>query len=462
MQFDKIIQNGTVVTATDTYQADVGIKGEKITSIAERLAADLATEVIDAKGRYLFPGGIDVHTHLDMPLCKITSKDDFLTGTIAAACGGTTTIVDFSTQEKGHTLQEAVDTWHRKAEGKAVIDYGFHIAVADLNEAILAEMVTMIGRGYPSFKLYMTYKDLRINDEGLLRALECCRDHGGLVSVHAENFHAINYFTAKFKHAHQLTPEYHPLSRPPLVEGEAVGRAIKLARMIDAPIYIVHVTCNEALDEIVKARTSGAKVMAETCPQYLLLADDKYHNSDFESAKYVISPPLRSIENQEILWRGLADSNLLVVASDHCPFDFKGQKELGRNFFGDIPNGAAGIELRMALLFDRGVNARRIDLQKYVAITATNPAKIFGLAPQKGSIAVGSDADLVIFDPNLKKTITKKILHENVDYTPYEGLSVTGFPVMTLSRGQIVAQAGEFVGKIGAGKFLPRKNISIL
>lgn len=455
MVLDYLVKNGTVVTGSDIYVADIGIKGEKIVVIGKDLPQDGA-KIIDAAGKYVFPGGIDVHTHFDMPFCGTVSKDDFKTGTIAAACGGTTTIVDFCIQGKGQTLQEALAVWHNKARDKAVIDYGFHMAISDMNDAILQEMPTVIKQGYPSFKFFMTYDGLRVEDDALLKALIQARDHGGMISVHAENYFVIKYLTEKFKQEGKNDPIYHALSRPPLVEGEATGRAIKLAMIADAPLYIVHLTCKSALDEVARARKINAKIMAETCPQYLLLSEDNYREPDFQGAKYVMSPPLRPKENQEQLWQGLAHDKLQTVATDHCPFDFKGQKEMGRDFFGKIPNGSSGVEARMMLLFDRGVNAGKISLNRFVNITATNPAKIFGMYPEKGTIAAGSDADLVIFDPMLQKTISKKILHENVDHTPYEGYKITGFPVMTFSRGQIVAKDGEFVGKVGAGKFIAR------
>lgn len=461
MSLNYLIRNGTLVTSADTCVADIGIAGEKIVVIGKDLPAEGA-KVIDAAGKYIFPGGIDVHTHLDMPFGGTVSKDDFKTGTIAAACGGTTTIVDFCMQGKGQTLQEALINWHNKARNKAVIDYGFHMAITDINEAILQEMPAVIKQGYPSFKLFMTYDGLRVEDDVLLKALIEARDHDGIISVHAENYFVIKYLTEKFRREGKNEPIYHALSRPPLAEGEATGRAIKLALLTEAPLYVVHLTCRSALQEVACARKQSARIMAETCPQYLLLSEDNYREPDFQGAKYVMSPPLRPKENQEYLWRALAHDMLQVVATDHCPFDFKGQKEMGRNFFGEIPNGSAGVEARMMLLFDRGVNSGKISLNRFVAITATNPAKIFGMYPEKGTLAVGSDADITIFDPKLSKTISKKILHENVDHTPYENFQIKGFPIMTFSRGQIVAKNGDFVGQIGAGKFIARHKPMII
>ena len=455
MQVEKLIKNGLIVTGSDSYNADIAIKDGKIAMIGTNMEVD-ATETIDATGKYIFPGGIDVHTHLDMPFCGTTSKDDFETGTIAAACGGTTSIIDFCIQGKGQTLAEALEVWHAKAKGKAAIDYGFHVAITDMNEKVLAEMQEIIQKGYPSFKLFMTYDGLRVDDGALLEALLQAKEHGGLICVHAENYYVVKHMVDKFQKEGKNEPIYHALSRPPLVESEATGRAIKLAQFADAPLYVVHLTCKLSLDEVKKARQAKGKIMAETCPQYLLLSEDNYREPDFNGAKYVISPPLRTKDNQEPLWQGLADNSLQAVSTDHCSFDFKGQKDMGKDFFGKIPNGAPGLEARMVLMFDRGVNSGKISLNRFVEVTATNPAKIFGMYPQKGTIAAGSDADLVIFDPKLEKTITHSMLHENVDYTTYEGFKVTGYPVMTLSRGNVIAKDGEFVGKVGAGKFIKR------
>lgn len=461
MQFDTIIKNGIIVTGSDTYLADIGIKNEKITAIAEALPENGA-EVIDASGKYVFPGGIDVHTHLDMPFGGTVTKDDFKTGTIAAVCGGTTSIIDFCMQGKGQTLAAALEVWHAKAKDKAVIDYGFHVAITDMNNTVLAEMKEIIKQGYPSFKLFMTYEGLRVDDETLLKALIQAKENGGLVCVHAENYYVIKYMVDKFQKEGKNEPIYHALSRPPLVEAEATGRAIKLAQFADAPLYIVHLTCKLSLDEVSRARKANSKVMAETCPQYLLLSEDNYKEPDFNGAKYVLSPPIRTADNQKYLWQGLKDNELQVVSTDHCSFDFKGQKDMGKDFFGKIPNGAPGIETRIPLMYDRGVNAGKISLNRFVEITSTNPAKIFGMYPQKGTITIGADADIVIFDPKLKKTISRKMLHENVDYTAYEGFEVTGYPVMTLSRGKVVAKDGKFVGEVGAGKFIARTNPQIL
>lgn len=454
-EFDLLIKGGRLVTASDSYLADIAIADGKICLIGENLTYSAKT-VVDAAGKYVLPGGIDVHTHMDMPFGGTVASDDFASGTIAAACGGTTTIVDFAIQPKGATLAETTALWQQKAAGKAVIDYSFHIAITDMNEAIMAEMPQAIADGCSSFKLFMTYDGLRVTDDTLLKALQIAKTHGGLVCVHAENYYVIDHLVKTYLAENKTEPIYHALSRPNLAEAEAVSRAITMADLAAAPLYIVHLSCQESLSLIKAARSSGKAIMAETCPQYLLLDEDRYREPDFNGAKYVMSPPLRTKESQEPLWRGLAQGDLQAVATDHCPFFFKGQKEMGREFFGKIPNGAPGVETRMPLLFGIGVRDGKISLNKLVEITATNPAKIFGMYPQKGTLAVGSDADIVIFDPARECTITKDILHERVDYTPYEGFAVQGYPIMTIAGGQVVAQNGEFVGRNGAGRFIKR------
>jgi dihydropyrimidinase len=455
LEFDLIIKGGQIVTASDVYTADLAIRDGKIVLIGRELDFP-APKIVDASGKYLLPGGIDVHTHLDMPFGGTVASDDFATGTIAAACGGTTTIVDYAIQGKGQSLKETAAAWHKKAIGKAVIDYSFHIAITDMNEEILAEMPEIIQAGYSSFKLFMTYDGLRVNDDTLIKALTITRDHGGLVCVHAENYYIIDYLVKRFLTENKTEPIYHALSRPPIAEAEATGRAIKMAKLVEAPLYIVHLSCKEALAELLQAREAGFPVMAETCPQYLLLSEDNYNEPDFNGAKYVMSPPLRTRDNNEILWQALSRGALQVVATDHCPFFFKGQKEMGRDFFGKIPNGAPGIETRMPLLYGVGVAEQKISLQKLVEVSATNPAKIFGMYPSKGTIAVGADADIVVFDPDKDLVLRKKILHENVDYTPYDGTRVKGYPIMTVSGGKIIVENGQFLGQAGAGKFIKR------
>lgn len=453
-EFDRIIKGGTVVTASDVFVADIGIKHGKIVEMASELSSE-GVEVIDASGKYVFPGGIDPHTHMDMPFGGTFSSDDFKTGTIAAACGGTTTIVDFSIQAKGKTLKQATDTWREKADGKAVIDYGLHIALTDMTEEVMNEIPEIIAEGYQSFKLFMTYDGLRVDDGTLLTTLMKVNENGGLSCVHAENYYIIDHYTKKFLSEGKIEPIYHALSRPDLAEGEAAGRAIKIAKIANAPLFIVHNSCEASISEIARAREEGYPIMGETCPQYLLLSEENYREPGFNGAKYVMSPPLRDKKNWPVVWKALKDNDLQVVATDHCAF-FMSQKELGKESFAKIPNGAPGVEARMSLMYTYGVVNGKMDLNKFVQVTSTNAAKVYGMYPQKGTIAIGSDADLVIFDPKVETTLTKSILHENVDYTPYEGFKLKGYPVVTISRGTVIAKDGEFVGKEGAGRFIKR------
>lgn len=452
--FDTIIKNGTIVTASDTYKGDIGIKDGKVVQIGLDLE-DSGKKIIDVGDKYIFPGGIDPHTHMDMPFGGTFSSDDFLTGTKAAACGGTTTIVDFAVQPKGKTLKETTKIWREKADNKACIDYGIHIAITDMNDEILEEMEEVIKEGYSSFKLFMTYEGMRVEDDTLMRALMKARDKGGVICVHAENHYVIDYFIKKLLKEGKTEPKYHAISRPELCEGEAAGRAIKLAEICGAPLYIVHNSCEASVSEIERARKLGYPIMGETCPQYLLLSYENYEEEGFNGAKYVMSPPLRDKKNWEHIWKALSKDTLQVVATDHCPF-FMEQKRMGIDSFNKIPNGAPGVELRMSLMYTYGVLEDRISLQRFVEVTSTNAAKIFGMYPQKGTIAVGSDADLIIFDPNKEIEIKEENLNENVDYTPYEGFKLKGYPVMTLLRGEVIAKNGKFVGQKGVGKFVKR------
>lgn len=458
---DLKIVNGTIVTANRTLRAEVGIDKGKIIKVASRIK-EPANEVIDAKGLYIFPGGIDIHTHLDMPFGGTVSTDDFCTGTIAAAFGGTTTIVDFAIQGKGMTLKDSLETWMKKAEGKAVIDYGFHVAITDLNDAIMEEIPQMVALGVPSFKCFLAYKGaLMINDGALYRILLKSRSAGALVMIHAENGDVLDVLIKDFLTQGKTEPKYHALSRPPEAEGEATGRGIAIAQMAKAPIYIVHLSCKEALEKVKPARGARFPVFAETCPQYLLLSYQNYLEPDFEGAKYVMSPPLRDRSNWKVLWKGLADGDLQIVSTDHCPFNFKGQKEMGRDNFAAIPNGAPGIEHRLSLLFSEGVNKNRITVNRFVDLVSASPAKLFGLFPEKGTVAVGSDADLVLFDPKASFKISAMTQHQNVDYTPYEGFKGKGVAKVVIANGQIIVREGEFLGKPGAGRYLKRKPFRI-
>jgi dihydropyrimidinase len=453
-----LIKNGTVVTATDQYVGDVLVEGERITTIGTALTME-ADRVIDATGKYLFPGGIDVHTHLDMPFGGSKSADDFESGTTAAAFGGTTTIVDFAIQYKGQTLHQAWETWLKKAEGKATIDYGFHMIITDLSDQVEIEMDSMVQQGVTSFKLFMAYPGVfMLDDASIFKALLRTGKNGGTICMHAENGGVIDVLVQRALAEGKTAPKYHALTRPARAEAEATHRAIALAEIADVPIYIVHLSAAEALEMVTEARDRGLPAFAETCPQYLFLSYDNYEEPGFDGAKYVMSPPLRARETQKQLWRGLAYNDLQVISTDHCPFCMKEQKELGRDDFSKIPNGAPGIETRMSLVFDGGVRTGRISLNRFVELTSTSPAKIFGLFPRKGTIAPGSDADIVIFDPAKTQRLAAATLHMNVDYNPYEGREVTGVTETVLSRGRIVIDNGTFTGKAGSGSFLKRNS----
>jgi len=453
-----LITNGTVVTADGSYLADVLIDGETIAQIGRDPAGGTvaADETIDATGRYVIPGGIDVHTHMELPFGGTFAKDTFETGTRAAAFGGTTTIVDFAVQGRGQSLRDGLDAWHAKAEGNAVADYGFHMIMSDVNDATLAEMDTLVAEGVPDFKLFTAYPGVFYSDDGaILRAMQQTASNGGLIMMHAENGMAIDVVAAQTVAAGTTDPIGHGLARKAVFEGEATNRVIRLAEAAGAPVYIVHLSAREALAEVRAARDRGSLVFAETCPQYLFLSLDDLGNG-FEGAKFVCSPPLRPKDHWDDLWSGLVKDDLQLVATDHCPFDFHGQKELGRGDFRKVPNGLPGVEDRVDLLHDGGVVARRITRERWVEIISTAPAKLFGLYPRKGAIAVGSEADLVVYDPNRRRTISAASHHMAVDYSCYEGRSVQGASDVVLSRGSVIVRNGEFTGRKGHGRFLPR------
>jgi dihydropyrimidinase len=457
MSFDTIIRNGSVVTATDTYPADIAIADGKITAIGKDLPTQNSSHVLDAAGKLVLPGGIDVHTHLDMPFGGTTSADDFETGTRAAAFGGTTTLIDFAIQYKGQPLRQAFDTWMSKASNKAVCDYAFHCIVTDVSGGQLSEMNDLVHEGVTSFKLFMAYPGVFMLDDGsIFKALQTTSKNGGMVCMHAENGSAIDVIVQQALAEGKRAPKYHALTRPTTAEAEATGRAIALAEMAGAPIYIVHLSCNEALEKVREARDRGLPVYAETCPQYLYLSIENFDAPGFEGAKYVFTPPLREKWHQEKLWNGLKCDHLQVVSTDHCPFCFKEQKEMGRDDFTKIPNGGPGVEHRMSLIYSGGVASGRFSANRFVQLVSTAPAKLFGLYPRKGTIAVGSDADLVIFDPKRKHTISAKTHHMRVDYSMFEGIQVTGMPDVVLSRGKVVVDGDKFLGRAGHGEFLRR------
>lgn len=457
-----LISGGTVVNATGSVAADVLIDGEKIVGLVSHDSALAGTwargadHVLDATGRLVIPGGVDGHTHMEMPFGGTQSADTFETGTRAAAFGGTTTIVDFAIQRKGHGLREGLDAWHAKAEGKCAIDYGFHMIVSDVNEQSMKEMDGLVDEGVSSFKLFMAYPGVFYSTDGeILRAMQQAETNSALIMMHAENGIAIDVLVAQALARGDADPRFHGTTRPEFLEGEATHRAIQLARTVGAPLYIVHLSATEALDQVVAARDRGQAVFAETCPQYLFLSESDMDRPGFEGAKYVCSPPLRHRRHQQELWRGLRTDDLSIVSTDHCPFCFKEQKELGRGDFSKIPNGLPGVEHRMDLIF-QGVCRGELSLARWVEVTSTTPARMFGLFPQKGIIAPGSEADIVIYDPDAAHTLGASTHHMNVDYSAYEGIEVKGRVVSVLSRGALVIDDDRYVGVHGSGRFLRR------
>ena len=461
MQFDTLIQGGTIVTAADTYKSDIGIKDGRIAAIAASLPPESARQALSAAGCYVMPGGIDVHTHLDMPFGGTVSADDFESGTIAAAHGGTTTLIDFAIQTKGQTLRHAFDTWMKKADRKAAIDYAFHCIATDLPDARLEEMDDLVREGVSSFKLFMAYPGaLMVDDASIFKAMSRAAKNGALICMHAENGSAIDVIVQRALAEGKTAPKYHALTRPTTAEAEATGRAIALAEMAGAPVYIVHLTCNEALEKVREARDRGLPAYAETCPQYLYLSIENFDVPGFEGAKYVFTPPLREKWHQEKLWQGLAADHLQVVSTDHCPFCYKEQKELGIGNFTKIPNGGPGIEHRLSLIFTGGVHGKRFSVNRFVELVSTTPAKLFGLYPRKGTLAVGADADIVIFDPEKEDTISAATHHMRVDYSMFEGIKIKGVPRQVLSAGRLIIDNGKFTGKAGSGQFLKRNTYS--
>jgi dihydropyrimidinase len=456
-----LISNGTVVNGDGSTQADVLVDGETIAAVGRGLAGtDLAAGVertIDAGGKWVIPGAIDVHTHMELPFGGTFAKDTFETGSRAAAFGGTTTILDFAVQPKGKALREGLDTWMAKAEGNTCVDYGFHMIMSDVTDATLREMDTLVGEGVTDFKLFTAYPGVFLSDDAsIFRAMQQTEQNGGLIMMHAENGPVIDVVANALAESGKSDPYYHGVARYAVFEGEATNRVIRLAEAAGVPVYIVHMSARDALEAVQAARDRGSMAFAETCPQYLFLSLDDMGNG-FEGAKFVCSPPLRPADHQAALWQGLVKGDLQVVSTDHCPFDFKGQKELGRGDFRKIPNGLPGVEERVDLLHDGGVAGGRFSRERWVEIVSAAPARMFGLAGRKGVVAPGADADIVIYDPQRRQTLSAKTHHMNVDYSCYEGRSIVGGSDVVMSRGRVVVDHGEWLGEKGWGRFLRRK-----
>lgn len=457
-QLDLVIKAGTVATAADTFECDIGIRDGIVVALGAGLDAP---EVIDAAGKLVLPGGIDSHCHIDqLSSSGVVTADDFESGSRSAAAGGTTTIIPFAAQHRGQSLRQAVKDYHARADGKAVIDYAFHIIISDPTDQVVGqEFPALIRDGYTSAKIYMTYDELKLDDRQVLEVLATARREGAMVMIHAENDDVIKWLTDNLLASGKTGPKYHATAHAAAAEREATHRAITLAEVVGVPVLIVHVSGREAIEQIAWAQRKGLQIYGETCPQYLFLTADDMDRDGFEGAKYMCSPPPRGAANQEHVWQGLSSGVLQVFSSDHAPYRFTGadgKAAAGKNApFHKIANGVPGLEVRLALLFSEGVGKGRLTLQQFVDVTATRAARIYGLYPRKGTIAIGSDADIAIWDPDREVTITHKILHDNMDYTPYEGRKVKGWPVMTLSRGEVVWDGKEVTGAPGRGEFLP-------
>jgi dihydropyrimidinase len=449
-----LIKNGTVVTASETLKADVLVEDEKVALLGVDLDAT-ADRTIDATDRYVMPGGVDVHTHFDLPFGGSFCSDDFATGTRAAAFGGTTTCVDFAVQDFGEPLRPGLDRWFQKGQ-KAQTDYGLHVIVREVNDQTLNEMDKLVEEGITSFKLFMAYPGVFMNDDAsIFKAMQRAAESGALILMHAENGGPIDVLVQQYLADGKTEPKYHGMTRPASMEGEAVHRVFKLAELAGAPAYIVHLSSRDALEEVEQARDRGVAAYAETCPQYLYLSADDMAKPGFEGAKFVCSPPLRPADHHEDLWKGLTNGALQAVSTDHAPFNYKGQKDLGVGNFAKIPNGLPAVEDRFTLIF-QGVREGKISLNRFVDLVATAPARMMGLAPKKGTMAPGSDADIVVFDPNHERTISAETHHMNVDYSCYEGMKVYGLPEIVMQRGNVLVENGQWHGREGEGRFLPR------
>ncbi|HBF6549499.1 TPA: dihydropyrimidinase [Clostridioides difficile] len=452
-----VLKGGKVVTSEKTYCADVRIEDEKIVDIGLDISKE-NDEIVDVSDSYVIPGGIDTHTHFDLDTGVTKTEDNFETGTKAAIVGGTTTILDFATQAKGCSLKDGLEEWHEKAKDKSYSDYGFHMAITDWNDSVCNEMEDMVKEGVSSFKLYMAYKgSLQVDDGVIFEALRKAEEIGGIIGFHCENGDIICELVDKAKSENNLSPKYHQLTRPAIMEAEATSRLMKIAEVANSKVYVVHLSCKESLEEVLKAKQRGVDVIVETCPQYLLLNDELYDLDGFESAKYVMSPPLRNKENNEILWNAILDNQIDTIGTDHCSFNYKGQKELGINDFSKIPNGSPGVEHRMSLLYTYGVCKNKISINKMVEVTSTNAAKLFGMYPNKGTIEIGSDADILVLNPNKKSKIEAKKQLQNVDYTPYEGYEVDCQIEHVYLRGKEVVRDGELICNTPSGRYINRR-----
>ncbi|MEA4911096.1 MAG: dihydropyrimidinase [Oscillospiraceae bacterium] len=452
-QYDLVIQNGTVVNPAGTFRADIGVRAGKVVCIADRLTD--AVRCYDAQGKLVMPGGIDIHTHIDTPLNGSHTLDDWYQGTVSAACGGVTCVVDYPMQEKGHSLRDIICKWSEKAGGSAVIDYSFSPVITERTEQAYAEIPKLIEEGFPTWKVYMAYWH-RVRDEEIIRLLDVISSNGGILGIHCENDFAIDYLTKKLLDAGKTEPKYHPVSRPPVCEEDATQRVINLAEMVDANVLIVHMSCERALRRAQEAHAKNNNVYVETCPHFLLLDESAYDAPLEQAAKYVITPPLRRESDRAALWQGIRNGDIKLVSSDHCAFPFKEKLSLGRESFATIPHGAPGVEGRLPVVFSEGVSKGRISAEKFVEIVSTNPARIAGMYPKKGIIAVGSDADITVMDPHKEVTLSVKQMHSNCDFSPYDGVKVKGYPAATFSRGTLVSENGEPVEARGHGELVFR------
>lgn len=453
-----ILKGGKIVSDKITYFSDIKVDGGKIVEIGGNLESK-DCEIVDVSGSYIIPGGIDTHTHFDLDTGTTITADDFISGTKAAIAGGTTTILDFATQSKGKSLKAGLEEWHHKARNKAYCDYGFHMAITDWSDSVCDEMDEMIKQGVSSFKLYMAYKGtLQVDDSIIYKALEKSKNIGAIIGFHCENGDLVCELVDKNLKENHISPQYHATSRPPMLEAEATSRLMKIAEITKSKVCVVHLSCKESLDEVLKAKKRGVDVVVETCPQYLLLNEDKYKLEGFEGAKYVMSPPLRNVKNNDILWKALEQNQIDTIGTDHCSFNYKKQKELGIDDFSKIPNGAPGVEHRVGLLYTYGVSTNKISINRMVELLSTNPAKIYGLYPQKGTIEVGSDADLVVLNPNKTKVIKAEDQVQNVDYTPYENYRLNCEIERVYLRGKEVSRNGKIIDNFPTGKYLKRSS----